>query len=99
MILPAATDSEDFSEAKLDHVLDLDKIASSKFTPANMINPDLVNKVRATSVERRSKSEEFGKLDKRIASFREVAARKSITFNEAKLKQLIELLGQLRNNG
>ena len=88
VVLPAATDSEDFSESKLDYVLSLDKIATSDFTAAKMINPDLVQKIRATSLERRSKSADFAKLEKRIASFREYTARKSITFNEAKLKQL-----------
>jgi carboxyl-terminal processing protease len=87
VILPSVTDSEDFSEAKLDHVLDLDKIASSKFAPANLIGPDLVQKVRAASVDRRAKSDGFAKLEKRIASFREFTSRKTLTFNETKLKQ------------
>jgi carboxyl-terminal processing protease len=88
VVLPSATDNEEFSEAKLDHVLELDKIASSKFTSANLVSPETVQKVRAESVERRAKSEEFGKLEKRVDRLRELIARKSITFNEAKLKQL-----------
>jgi carboxyl-terminal processing protease len=87
VVLPSATDNEDFSESKLDYVLELNKIASSKFVPANQVSPEIVDKVRAASIERRGKSEGFAKLEKRIASFREFTARKSITFNEAKLKQ------------
>jgi carboxyl-terminal processing protease len=88
VVLPSPTDNEEFSEAKLDHVLDLDKIASSKFASANLVTPEIAQKVRTESEERRGKSEEFGKLEKRVARLRELIARKSVTFNEAKLKQL-----------
>jgi carboxyl-terminal processing protease len=88
VVLPSPTDNEEFSEAKLEHVLDLDKIASSKFASANLVTPEIAQKVRTESVERRDKSEEFGKLVKRVARLRELIARKSVTFNETKLKQL-----------
>jgi carboxyl-terminal processing protease len=88
VVLPSATDSEDFSEAKLEYVLTLDKIASAKFTSANIITPDIAQKVREDSVDRRANSKDFGKLVKRVDRLRELIARKTITFNEAKLKQL-----------
>jgi carboxyl-terminal processing protease len=88
VVLPSPTDNEEFSEAKLEHVLELDKIASSQFASANRVTPEIAQKVRSESVERRGKSEEFGKLVKRVERLRELIARKSVTFNETKLKQL-----------
>jgi carboxyl-terminal processing protease len=87
VVLPSATDREEFSEAKLDHVLEFERIPSAKFTTANLVSADVVKKVRDASVERRAKSEDFGKLEKRLALFREFAAQKSITFTEETLKK------------
>jgi carboxyl-terminal processing protease len=87
VILPSVTDREEFSEAKLDYVLDFDPIRPSRFTPAELVSPRLIAKVRAASEERRAKSEDFAKLKERIERLREFASRKSLTFTEAKLRQ------------
>jgi carboxyl-terminal processing protease len=87
IILPSPTDRDEFSEAKLDYPLEFDRIAASKFASANQITAEAVQKVRSASLDRRAKSEEFAKLEKRVALFREYAARKNITFTEAKLKE------------
>jgi carboxyl-terminal processing protease len=87
VVLPSATDREEFSEAKLDHVLEFERIAAAEFTTANLVSADTVTKVRDASVERRAKSEDFAKLQKRLALLRELVARKTITFTEASLRQ------------
>ena len=86
IVLPSVTDREEFSESKLDYALEFDRIAPAKFTAANSVTSDLVDKMRASSTERRQKSPEFGKLEKRVARFRELASRKTITFNQERLK-------------
>ncbi|MCS7044735.1 MAG: carboxy terminal-processing peptidase [Gemmataceae bacterium] len=87
IVLPSITDRADFSEAKLDHVLDFDPSRPAKFQPAGDINSELIAQVRERSSQRRAKSEEFAKLVKHIARLHEFAAQTTLTFNEAKLKQ------------
>jgi carboxyl-terminal processing protease len=87
IILPSVTDREEFSEAKLDYALEFDKIPAAPFVAANGVSPDLIEKLRTTSIERRKKTDDFVKLEKRVARFRELASRKSITFSQERLKQ------------
>ena len=87
LILPSVTDREEFSESKLDYALEFDRIPAAPFVVANAVTPDLLEKVRAASLERRKKNEDFAKLEKRVARFRELASRKTITFNQDRLKQ------------
>jgi carboxyl-terminal processing protease len=87
VVLPSATDRDEFSEAKLEHVLEFKSITPSKFTAADSVSPELAQQIRASSVERRSRSDEFSKLEKRVARLRELAGRRSITFTEERLKQ------------
>jgi carboxyl-terminal processing protease len=86
VILPSVTDREEFSESKLDYALEFDRIPPAKFGTMSAVTPDLVEKVRTSSLERRKKSEEFAKLERRVARFRELASRKTITFNQERLK-------------
>ena len=87
VILPSVTDRAELSEAKLDYVLDFDPIRPAKFVSADAVGDDLVKQIRESSVERRAKSEDFTKLTKHLARLNEFAARKSLTFTEASLKQ------------
>jgi carboxyl-terminal processing protease len=86
VILPSVTDREEFSEAKLDYALEFDRIPATKYASANAVTPEVVEKLRSSSLERRKTNPEFAKLEKRVARFRELASRKSITFNLDKLK-------------
>jgi len=86
VILPSVTDREEFSESKLDYALEFDRIPAVRFGAVNAVTPDLVEKIRLASLERRKKSDEFSKLEKRVARFRELASRKTITFNQERLK-------------
>ena len=87
IVLPSATDREEFSEAKLSYVLDFDPIRPAKFTSADALRADAVKKIKETSEDRRAKSEEFAKFEKQIARLREFASRKTLTFTEEKLRQ------------
>ena len=95
VILPSATDRPDFSEAKLDYVLDLAAIGPAKFTPANALGKDTVKKIQDASAERRGKNAEFTKLTERITRLRDFSSRTHLTFNEAKLKEMLAERKQL----
>lgn len=88
VILPSVTDRAEFSEAKLDYVLDFAPIRAAKFTSTDALSKDLVKQIQESSAERRAKSEEFSKLTERLAVLREFTSRTSLTFNKTKLMEL-----------
>jgi carboxyl-terminal processing protease len=88
VVLPSVTDRPEYSEAKLDHVLDFATIAPAPFTAANALGKEAVKKIQALSAERRARSEEFAKLTQRLARLHELASSTHLTFNETKLKEL-----------
>ena len=87
VILPSFTDRAEYSEAKLDHVLDLKPIQPAKFTSADSLVHDAIKKIQKSSLERRANSAEFKKLSENIARLHEFASRTSLTFTETKLKE------------
>jgi carboxyl-terminal processing protease len=88
VILPSVTDRAEFSEAKLDHVLDFAAIAPARFTAADMLSKEAVQKIQAWSSDRRARSAEFAKMTERLARLHELTSRTHLTFNETKLKEL-----------
>ena len=53
VILPSVTDREEFSESKLDYALEFDRSPATKFGTMNAVTPELVEKVRASSLDAR----------------------------------------------
>lgn len=88
VILPSVTDRAEFSEAKLDHVLDVATIPAAPFAAADALTKEAVKKIQSSSSERRARSEEFAKMKERLARLHELTSRTHLTFNEAKLKEL-----------
>lgn len=82
--LPSITNHMDIGEADLEHAIEFRKVRPSGFASANLVAPDMISKLRTASEQRIGQSEDFGKLLKRIQSYRERKDRKSITLNEEK---------------
>lgn len=93
IILPATTDRELFSEAKMDYALEFDRIEAREFVPSGHVTDAVVKKLKSASEERRGKNEEFVKYAKQTAKRLEIADRKSLTFTVELLKQQKKDLG------
>jgi carboxyl-terminal processing protease len=87
VVLPSASDREDFSESKLDYALEFDRISPAGHRMANMVAPQDVEELKKRSAARRAANPDFAKLAKLVAKVRELADRKTIAFTEAKLRQ------------
>jgi carboxyl-terminal processing protease len=87
IVVPSATDREDFSESKLDYALEFDKIAPIQHANSQGVNPQLLGDLKKMVEERRAKSEDYTKLVKRMLKVKELADRKEIVFTEESLKK------------
>ncbi|HVJ83049.1 MAG TPA: carboxy terminal-processing peptidase [Planctomycetia bacterium] len=97
VVLPSRTDSERYSEAKLDYALEFDKIPERPHAVFGNTSTETIAQVKRLSQERRSANDEMKKFEKRVGRYRELAERKSVTFNEAKLKTLRAEFGELKD--
>jgi len=93
VVLPAVTDRELFSEAKMDYAMEFDQIRAADYTPAGSVNDGMIKKLKETSESRRKQNDEFVKYAKKTAKRLEMADRKSMTFTEDVLKQQKKDLG------
>ncbi len=92
VVLPSMTSQFDAGEADLDYAIDFDRVNEAMFTKNDMINSEIVNELNARSEMRRKGSEDFSKLQKKIARYREQKDRKYVTLNEEQfLKERKEL--------
>jgi carboxyl-terminal processing protease len=82
--LPSITNYMDIGEADLEHAIEFDRVDPTGFVSAKLVTPEMVARLRAASEQRIGQSAEFAKLLKRIQSYRERKARKSITLNKEK---------------
>jgi carboxyl-terminal processing protease len=82
--LPSLTSQLDVGESSLDHALAFDKVEQSPYRSADLVNQGMVDQLRKRSESRRSKSEEFSKELKKIASYNEQKSRKRVYLNEQK---------------
>ncbi len=82
--LPSITDHMDIGEADLDYALDFRRIDSSDFTRNNMVEGQMIAKLREQSTERVGQNKEFADLLKRIERFEARKERKRVSLNEEK---------------
>jgi carboxyl-terminal processing protease len=76
----------------LDYPIAFDKIDGARFKKVEMVNKELIEKLKTTSSERRTKSDDFTKLNKNIERYVEQKAKKRIPLNAEKFfKQRAEL--------
>ncbi len=84
IVLPSITDHMDISESDLDFAMDFDKVPSARFATMNLVNNEMLEKLRQRSTERRATSEEFAKRDKDIGMYVEQKDKKSLSLSEEK---------------
>jgi carboxyl-terminal processing protease len=74
----------DVAEADLDYPVDFDRVDQTPFASSAMVDANLVAELNARSGERRNKSEDFAKLERRIEQYQRQKAKKFVTLNEEK---------------
>jgi carboxyl-terminal processing protease len=95
VILPALTASFDNSEADLDYALPNDQVRAAFHTDYKMVDPAILATLRSKSAQRVQNSEGFGRLLKRIETFKEQKEEKFVSLNrEDFLKRREELDAQ-----
>ncbi|MBN1395890.1 MAG: carboxy terminal-processing peptidase [Pirellulales bacterium] len=90
--LPSLTTHLDVGEADLDYPIEFDKIPPAVFQPFNHVTPDIRGRLRALSKQRVTNSDDFQKVIRNIARYKEQKDKKYVTLNEEKfLKERAEL--------
>jgi len=82
--LPSLTSHYDVGEADLDYSISFDEVDASDFQRAGHVNQAIRDRVKYLSEHRVSESEDFKKVLKKIARYKEQKAKKHITLNEEK---------------
>ncbi|MFM7844493.1 MAG: carboxy terminal-processing peptidase [Planctomycetota bacterium] len=80
--MPSITNHMDVGESDLDYALAFDKVAPARYARVEMVNGDLIGRLRTASQQRIEKSDDFAKLSKRIDRYRDFKSRKSQSVNE-----------------
>ena len=87
LVLPSITDNmEGIAEADLDFPVEFDRIRRATFSPLTMINSEMIRDLQAKSATRTSASEDFTKLNGKIAKYVEQKKRKMVSLNADKFK-------------
>ncbi|MBL8891240.1 MAG: carboxy terminal-processing peptidase [Planctomycetaceae bacterium] len=81
--LPSITAQMDVAEGDLDYAMAFDKVPSARFTKLNMAGPEVVAKLTENSVQRRSQSSDFQRLERDIQRYVDQKQRKTVTLNKA----------------
>src|SRR5262249_7730630 len=63
-VLPAVTDRDLFSEAKMDFAMEFDQIRAADYTPANNVSEATLKSLKDASESRRKENDEFVKYAK-----------------------------------
>ncbi len=92
LVLPSLTSELDVGEADLDYAIEFDHIRAARMASYNRVSPELVQELRTRSQARIGQNEEFQKLLRNVARYREQKDRKSVTLNrDAFMKERAEL--------
>lgn len=87
LVLPSITDNmEGIAEADLDFPVEFDRIRRAAFSPVTMINSDIIRDLQAKSATRITGSEDFVKLNGKIAKYVEQKKLKTVSLNAEKFK-------------
>ncbi len=82
--LPSLTNHMDVGEDDLDYAIDYDQVKAASFTRIRRIDPQLLTALKTRSEIRRSQSDDFAKLQRRIGQYLKQKARDTVTLNEEK---------------
>jgi carboxyl-terminal processing protease len=97
IVLPSASDQDEFSEAKFDYALAFDQIPAAKFKPFNLSSPELVAELREKSQRRQSADPELNKLAQRRDLLRHRLDRKRLTVSQRLLRQERDAMGSSKD--
>ncbi len=82
--MPSLTTHMDVGESDLDYPVEFDRVDTARFMKTQMVNSNVLTELNARSTSRRSESEDFQKLARRIEQYRQQKAKHSVTVNEEK---------------
>jgi carboxyl-terminal processing protease len=82
--LPSITSHLDVGESDLDYALKFDRVNSAPYAKVNMVDKRMVDELRAHSAQRVQQSEDFQKVEKKIARYKQLKDQKSVSLNEEK---------------
>jgi carboxyl-terminal processing protease len=82
--LPSITSHLDVGESDLDFAMKFDQVQAVPFQKTQRIDPVMVAQLRQRSEQRRAATEDFQKLEQRIAKYKAQKERKSISLQEEK---------------
>ena len=82
IVLPSFSNVMDVSEGDLDYAVEFDKVRSANFELEDKVNSEIIKELTTRSQERVGKSEDFKKLETRIAEYVKEKDKKSVTLNE-----------------
>lgn len=94
IVLPSLIDHlQDITEADLDNPLKLDKISAARMMPQfNYVTPEIITYLADQSKARVAESKDFQKVEKDIAVYDEIKAKKSTSLNREKYFAELEKL-------
>ncbi len=82
--LPSITTHLDVGESDLDFALKFDRVNSAPYAKVNLVDKRVVDELRARSAQRVQQSEDFQKVEKKIARYKQLKEQKNISLNEEK---------------
>ncbi len=82
--IPSLSTHLDVGEADLDYALKFDHVDPASYAKIDQANKAVVNELRSRSSQRVQKSEDFQKVEKKIARYKEQKERKSVSLNQEK---------------
>jgi len=89
---PSLTTHLDVGEADLDYPVEFDQVTPLRYQRCNQVNPAIRDQLSRLSRQRIEASEQFQKVVRNIARYKDQKAKKSVTLNEEKfLKERTEL--------
>lgn len=93
VVLPSASDQEEFGEAKFDYALEFDRIPAAYFEPMKLTSPEMVKQLRAESERRQAGDPELTKIAQKRDHIRARLNRKEWTVSESVLRNERQALG------
>ena len=82
--MPSLTTHMDVGETDLDYPVKFDEVEAAPFTKDDDVSTPVVKQLNSLSGKRRSESDDFAKLDRRVKQYQKQKAQKTVTLNEAK---------------
>jgi carboxyl-terminal processing protease len=80
--LPSITSHMDVGESDLDYAVEFDKVPSASFGKLELVNAEMVQRLKASSAARRRDADDWQKQVKNIQRYLEFKGRKAVQLNE-----------------